>query len=329
MSELSPDEESSQREARYSHMPIAERRQAFEDIFVPHPRITQPFREIRRRIDRVIQTGVSETFVVSAPTGSGKTTLINLLLQAQPYFLERQATGICFSPPGKPTEKAMTMKLLQALDDPLRARRKNAEDAFQAGVDFCFEKNVRLICIDNFHDIVERRSTRGAREITNWVRNLHDKVSSVIVLLGAEAVEETTRANKQVLRRASSAARMDYFDIASAMDLRAWATFIHAYLEKLPLENQIELRSAEFLMRMHAATAGIPGMVKALLKEALDIALAEKKESIDQQILQAAYSAMFVDRAGKTNPFDPAVSVSSLDQVEAFDAWCDLVPPKK
>lgn len=313
--------------ARWKGRGIAARQTYLSDLVVPHPQFTAATSEIKRRAKRSIRLKKGAAFIVVAPTGAGKSKLAEYFEAAYPDRVLPEVTlrrVVYFTIPPRPTPKSMAQALLRALGDPLWDKKADADVKTEQIRKLLKSCRTRIVLIDNIHDIPERRTSKGVREVGNWLRDLVDKTSVLFAYLGAEAGLNVFRSNSQVRRRSPAYLRIDYFDIEEETGRQRLRRFLFELDRRLPLAEFSQLYGQDLSSRIWMATNGVMAYIMGLMLESLEIAVRAKRECLTMKDLEQGFRKLFEDATPAENPFSPGTVVRPLTKDgEPFEKWLD------
>jgi len=312
-------------------IPLSERlRYMANELNVPHPSMIKVLLEMRRLVTRCKATDRGTAMLVLAGSGCGKTHLINTVKKLKPpnhTGYVSQVPVVSFSIPSKPTEKAMGVALLRAIEYP-RPNIGSADELFERAVHQVRAIGTEIIMIDNVHDIPERRSEGGIMQVGNWIRNLIDRTECLIVMLGTPAAIQVTTANAQLRRRVSKRMGIRYFDISADNTARVFKRFLAELDKLLPLAEHSRLDEPKVMQRIYWATGGITDYIMQLVSEAVGLAVEDGREQIVLSDIESAFKLVFQDSALGLNPFSENGPSRLLDQPgEPFYNWFDTSNP--
>lgn len=305
---------------------LKERQLHMPKIVVMHPQFTRAVHEIHRRAERVRHQQKGGALSVVIETGGGKSTLAKLIASQRPDEHTEERTirrCVTFCVPPRPSSVSMSSAVLRALGDP-RWDRGKADVLETRAVHLLRECGTEVILIDNVHDVPERRTRKGVREVGNWIRTLIDNVPALFVSLGAEQGLDVFRANNQARRRSPAHIRVNYFDCQTNAGIARMRRFLFEVDKQLPLAEMSDISSFELTRRIWMATYGIPEYIIGLLTEALEFATRSGRESVGLSDLQLAFKKLYEDGATEVNPFDPNTEIRVMDgKDEPFENWLE------
>jgi hypothetical protein len=308
---------------RWAGSCIQERQAAFKKIFIPHDPVAKILQAVDATVAYCAETGEPQGMMVIAETGSGKSTLCAQIHHR--YATKLQPLDVTLRPvvimqvPKPATPVKLARALLRAIGDPLWDSKQGGDPRDRAIV-LLKECKTRIILVDNFHDVPERRDRKGARTITNWYRDLVDDAQVVMVLLGIRVALKALEGNEQMERRFTQIKYMDYFDLATADQIVSWKKLLVRYDRELPLAERSNFDVGNTAGRLFVATNGVFDYLMKLLRRAMSIAVARGSEKIEMADLKIAFDLERGDILPGSNPFDPAFKIRNLDRPgEAFE----------
>jgi energy-coupling factor transporter ATP-binding protein EcfA2 len=294
-----------------------------------HPGLFRLLDEVKRRFEKAKRSNSGEALLAIISTGGGKSHFIRLLRTLMPN--EQTPTHairrvVAFNVPPRPTQESMSQELLKAIGDPAWNQKAALEKPLDRAVRLLTGVETCVVCIDNVQDIPERRGAKGIRIVGNWIRDLWDKCTCLVLLLGTPAAKEIVWANPQLRRRSPARIEMKYFDIRSDTGAARFKRFLHEVDEQLPLAKTSCL--GEMAARIFWATYGIPDYIFRLLGDAIEVAVASERESLVEDDLRIAFDRMMLDAGAGLNPFSTDGPKRPLDREgEPFFRWHEALNP--
>lgn len=284
-----------------------ERHKWRESLFIAHPSVRFAIEGIREKAQRVARTGESEGVVVLGETGSGKTHMLEFLsrefaIEPDPTLDYTPRPFVVLSVPTPCSPLDFSRAVLKSLGDPLRhrVRNANASDRVRGLLTDC---KVKFLAIDNFHDVPERRRTRGVDQVITWVRELFDAVPAVYLLVGNGEADTVINSSTQLKRRFPFQCRLQYQGVETEQQRREFAKLLFEIARRLPLAEQQSFVDHGFVSRAFYGTSGIIKYLVELFDHAWTLGLKQGRE----QLLVADFEAAFVAQHGQVpegcNPF--------------------------
>jgi len=321
-------QEELEKKRAWQGQPLDQRLKYMASLVVPHPQFKHAIDEITARCARVNRQEKGAAFSVIADTGGGKTTLAETIQRKYPDIEADDRTirrVVYFSTPPRPSSVSMSSAVLKAMGDP-RWEKGRADVLAKRAIHLLRECKTEIVLLDNTHDIPERRTEKGVREVGNWIRDVVDQVPALFVSLGAKQGMDVLKANSQVRRRSPAAIHIAYFDYQTKSGISRLLRFLLELDIRLPMYELSDLSDLDTAKRIGIATNGIPDYIIKLVTEAIEHATNHQRERITREDLEAGVVKLFADCcADELNPFSPESSLlRQLDQSgEPFEAWLD------
>lgn len=308
--------------------PVADRLKYMASLVVPHPQFKHAIDEINARRIKVMHQEKGSAISVIAETGGGKTTLAETIQQKYPDIETDERTirrVVYFSTPPRPSTVSMSSAVLKALGDP-RWEKGRADVLAKRAIHLLRECKTEIVLLDNTHDIPERRTEKGVREVGNWIRDVIDQVPALFVSLGAKQGMDVFKANSQARRRSPAAVKIDYFDYQTSEGMGRFLRFLLELDIRLPLSEMSELSALETAKRIGVATNGIPDFIIKLVTGAIEHACSDRREKLTDEDMRKGVTKLYEDCCSEDlNPFSPdSASLRQLDRAgEPFEAWLE------
>lgn len=277
-------------------------------------------------LEQVALYQLSEGMLVIGESGSGKTWLCKMLARKYPdKELEDRTLRpfVVMKVPHPCSKPGLTTALLEALKDP-EPTQGTQRKRFERAIGLFSDCAVRILAVDNFHDIPERRDKHGVRLVGNWFRDLIEEHVKVVFLpLGTKDAQEVRISNNQVRRRVPTVKRLDYFTLTTTDGQRRWVKLLFEIDLALPLAEFSDLAKAPLNSRLFIASNGVFDYLMKLIRRAIPIAVKAGRERIELCDLHVAYRSMHGDVEEASNPFSDKFVQRELTQIDdpfyAFD----------
>lgn len=296
---------------------ISERRRALKEVFVLHACAKRTVEWIEWEMKARLAEARANGALLICPSGAGKTALARYMARRYPDVVTDELTirsVVYLNVPLSVTASSFGTALLDAIGDPLPTKG-NAEVKLKRGIHLLNVCKARLIFVDNFQDIPERRAGCGVREIGNWVRNLIEgSESSLVVAMGTEAATIVRDSNPQLKRRMQACLSMPYFDIRSTKGRSEFRSLLAKLDDQLPLAEFSQISSEAIAPRLAIASNGILDYLMKLLLNAVSRAVEGQRESITMEDLERAFVDSHQIAAEGGNPFSCHHPGSLLDR---------------
>lgn len=286
---------------------VGVRLRVFSRVWVDTPYHTPVLSHIEELVHKVAAAGESRGMLVCCEPGGGKTALTRQLRRRfrttfTPERTHRQMA--LMELPKLMSHPELTKALLKSIGDPSWDGPPRLR-TFSRAVDLTRRAGVRLIVVDNFQDIPERRDLNRVRVVGNWFRDLLDGTTIALVAFGTEDAKKVREANDQLRRRMPTVHTVPYFSHSEANAVRIWVRWLVELGASLPLAEPVNLAERKTASRLLLACNGIPDYLIRLLKSAISIAVGRGAESISWADLSMAFVDIAGDVVATGNPFEP------------------------
>lgn len=292
---------------------VAERSEAIEETFIAHPQVAEAVEAIKKKLKLLAFRKRSSGVLLLANTGGGKSTLckqLKALWPDVPGMVVVRKPVIEIAIPKPCTRANLAIALLRGLGETDLVGR--ADQNLDRAHELLRACQTKLLLVDNFHDIPERRTQGKIKDIGNWFRDLLDKSRVVMLALGIETAAEVMDCNSQLRRRAPGRLRIDYFKLASTEDKKGWITLLKNFDDRLPLAESSNLGRGDFASRLFFATNGILAYLSELLAVAMHVSVQRGSERLEMQDLWNAFETIHCGLGKVRNPFDEAFRMQPL-----------------
>lgn len=285
---------------------LVPRLSALQAIFIEHDAVATLLKFVDRELTFCSARGKAVGALVIAPSGAGKSTFIDYLTSVYPDESTLELTVrrvVKMSIPKSPSPSSMGAALLKALRDPMpdagNAQRKleRCETLLQA-------TGVRIVAIDNFHDVPAQRGVQGVKDVGNWVRDLCElPFPGLIMAFGTEDAAIVRDSNDQLRRRMQARLELPLFSLEAGRVAQYKALLKDIDLV-LPLAEISNLDDSRIAAPLFFATAGNLDYIMKLLAKALACAVDRGSERITLDDLFKAFGAQHQVAAQFGNPFE-------------------------
>jgi len=302
-------------------------RQAWRrDISIIHPRVKKAIDAVSEKIEHCQRTGKGDGAFVQGETGSGKTWLVDYLVdkysQLEVELPDRTLHPvISFKVPELCNPKQFCVAVLRALNDPW-AEKGTQKTLKRRVTTLLRESQVKLILLDDLQDIPLRRSTRGIESVACVIRDMIDACNAVFVMLGNRDAAVVLNHYSQIKKRAPFRVQLKYFNLIEKSRIPEFKALMHQLDEWLPLAEPSCITTSQIAGRIFCATHGVLQFILDLLDWAWPIAAKGGRESLEMEDLAIAFGKLYGDIAESVNPFSPDFSIRLLTQPgEPFHGW--------
>lgn len=294
---------------------------------IEHPKFTLAIREIARLHERGKEAGVAEGMLLVAQTGSGKTTVLQYYESRFPRIETTRGTRIPVlrvDTPESPTVKTLAEAILFAMGDPAAAKG-TASAKTNRIIHFFKECGVELLFIDEFQHFFDGRRVTESKRVSDWLKNLINKVGIPVILAGLPRSIAVVNANPQLRRRFGAPHYMKPFGFDNQEERLEFRGVLHGIQSRLPVPCT-DLSEANMAQRFYFASHGLLDYVVKIIDDAVSRACPDSGETLTQQAFEAAFKrTVWLDAPDHLNPFSKAAALRLLNRaLEPFDVWDDI-----
>jgi hypothetical protein len=305
--------------AQWRGAPI-EKRVHWQNVFVPHASVTSILEIVEHKANHCALAKRSDGMLVIGETGSGKSHLAEEITRRFKHLsVETEdrtyVPTVLIDAVDTFNSKDFARKVLRALNDPFSERTRAATLSERAHHLFN-ELQTRVVMIDNFHEIPEKRGNKSVGHICSWIRDLSKAVPALIVLLGNQNSVPVLEMDPQLRRRCSHRSQLPYFNSSSPKNFLEFAKVVRKLDACLPLAESSDLTSDSTLGPLLSATGGIFDYLVKILDEAMRIAVKDQREHIVRGDLEKAFFYRIGSAYACPNPFDGEFRPRKLDLVD-------------
>lgn len=299
---------------------LEERQKWLKPLFIAHPQVQQILSDFALKLEHCERSNTYQAMLIIGGTGAGKTTLTRCMseIAGKRYRHQDSEKTICpvlqFRVPDPCTPFEFSVSILKALGEEKPRARKNRADTIEAAEKLLHDCEVKVILIDNFQDIPERRSKRGIELVGSRLRNLIDATSAVWVFLGTEAAKTVINSDDQLIRRVGYSTDLRYFSTNTISEKVNFRRLLVELDKWLPLTQRSCLTDPKMAMRMFLATEGIFDRIIQIIDRGWVEAVESGREFMDQHDLEKAFGYVYGPDAASINPFSKDFLIQSLRQ---------------
>jgi Cdc6-like AAA superfamily ATPase len=154
-------------------------------LIIKHPAFNEAYQLLKEAYLFNQQTGLTKNYWVVGPTGTGKTTLMDMLVKEFPPVdrVDRKSIPIlAINIPALPTIKNLAEEILVQLGDPL-FHRGSAIDKTIRILHLIKACDIKLILFDEMQHFVDRGHKRAPAEVADWLKTLIGKRLSIFATI--------------------------------------------------------------------------------------------------------------------------------------------------
>lgn len=294
---------------------------------IEHPKFTLAIREIARLHERGKEAGVAEGLLLVAQTGSGKTTVLQYYENRFQRIETTRGTRIPVlrvDTPESPSVKTLAEAILFAMGDPAAAKG-TASAKTNRIIHFFKECGVELLLIDEFQHFFDGHRTTESKRVSDWLKNLINKVCIPVILAGLPRSIAVVNANPQLRRRLGAPHYMQPFEFGNQDDQFEFRGVLNGIQARLPVPC-IDLSEANMAQRFYFASHGLFDYVVKIIDDAVSRACIGSGEELTQKSFEASFKrTIWLDAPNDLNPFSQGATLRLLNRtLEPFDMWDDI-----
>lgn len=286
-------------------------------LIIKYPAFNEAYQLLKEAYLFNQQTGLTKNYWVVGPTGTGKTTLMDMLVKEFPSVERGDRKSIpvlAVNIPALPTIKNLAEEMLVQLGDPIFYRGSAIDKTIRI-LHLIKACDVKLILFDEMQHFVDRGHKRAPAEVADWLKTLIDKAQVSTVIMGLERTQIILDANEQLRRRFCRRVDLKPFDLECPTSRSHFLGVIKKIDEALAMSSRLDLQQNGIVRQLHFATNGTMDYMVKLMLGAYQIAIKHQLPRIDRQCLEQAFSdSIWVEGVGKMNPFNPQFIGQRLDQ---------------
>jgi predicted AAA+ superfamily ATPase len=286
-------------------------------LIIKHPAFNEAYQLLKEAYLFNLQTGLSKNYWVVGPTGTGKTTLMDMLVKEFPpveHSKRKSIPVLAINIPALPTIKNLAEEMLVQLGDPVFFRG-SAIDKTMRILHLIKACDIKLILFDEMQHFIDRGHKRAPAEVADWLKTLIDKAQVSTVIMGLERTQIILDANEQLRRRFCRRIDLKPFDLECPTSRSNFLGVIKKIDEALAMSSPLDLQQDGIVRQLHFATNGTMDYMVKLMLGAYQSAIKRNVPGIDRQCLEQAFSeSIWVEGVGKMNPFNPQFIGQRLDQ---------------
>lgn len=212
-----------------------------------------------------------------APSGVGKTTLvetfvadINTPIPGPLQHHDQDCRVLYINLPTPCTIKAMTVEILDGLQDPLSHKHSSTGDNTGRIRALVAERKIRLIILDEFQHLIDPERDKVITSSAQWLKRTIDVTRVPVVCVGLPDSVRIYSQDKQIQRRTTKIITMRPF---GPNELDEFRGFLQIYELELGFAEPSRLSAKQTASAILRVSEGLIGQVEQLIVEAADISM--------------------------------------------------------
>lgn len=273
------------------------------DVVIQHSSFQKALELISNAIEVGNGAGVFSGVRITAPSGSGKSLLIECLQKntIDSPFLDGEfsviRTELKESPSVSQVQSGLLENFRYGLMDQVR-RRQNNNDVHRVLLAAVREHRVQLIVLDEFQHVFSSANDKVSTSVIDWLKRLMNMTQIPVVLVGTELMDRLGPVDPQLTTRVPTTIKLMPFILNGE-----WVGFLKAIVHKCVAVDLSIIINPPLVTQLYNVTRGVIRPLKALLVQAVIMAVnaGEKELTVDR--LYSAYSMVYGPEIAAENPF--------------------------
>lgn len=276
---------------------------ALRDVVVHHSSFHKSLELIANAIEVGNGAGVFSGVRVMAPSGSGKSLLIECLKKntINSSFLGKEFSVIRAELKESPSVSQIQAGLLDnfgyGLMDHVR-RRQNNNEVHRVLLAAIQEHHVQLIVFDEFQHIFSSSNDKVSAPVVDWLKRLMNMTGVPVVLVGTELMDRLSSVDPQLTSRIPTTVKLMPFQLNAE-----WVGFLKALAQQCTSVDLSIVSKPPLVTQLYAVTKGVIRPLKALLVQAVIMAVNAEEKELTVERLYAAYAMVYGPEVAAENPF--------------------------
>jgi hypothetical protein len=262
------------------------------------------------------ENGFAEGFIITAPAGAGKTTLINYYVERFPPVEREDRTTIpvlVVETPAAPTAKSLVETIQIALSGTIV--KGSTEFQTKRIYTLLKEQKVELLIIDEIQHFVDRRHAAETVKVTDWLKSFINRAKIPVVIFGLHRGLQILELNEQLRRRFSARYFMRPFDFSDADQQKGFRAVLKSMGDGLPFACKPSIHDFNLAKRFHYASNGLFDYIVKIIDAAVEYAEKHNLVEMNQGVFAEAFKdSVWNDAPDELNPFMPQFVLRRLDQ---------------
>ncbi len=218
--------------------------------------------------------------MIIGQTNIGKTSLIQEFIDSNSNLKDKtkKYEYLFVEAPENPSIKALYIEILSRFN--IQARWGTAEQLKQRVITVLKDKQVKMLFIDEIHNLLTAQSTRILTQCRNAFKGLSNRLQIPIILVGTDDAKEVMDGDPQVRNR------YPIFELIPWEKNEDFESLLYTLESKLPLRNASNIFISPLIDKIYELSYGVLGNVAIIVKESALEAIERKTEKITLKIIE-------------------------------------------
>lgn len=226
---------------------------------------------------------------IIGPTNNGKTSIIKQFITNQKKKQGNKETNnyeyLYVLAPTTPSVKSLYIRILSACNFPIGAG--TAEQLWQKVLQGLRDLNVRMVFIDEIHNLLAAQNERIITQCRNVLKDLSNNLQIPIILIGTEEASKVLKGDPQVLNR------FPIVNLERWKNDRTFRKLLNSFEMGLLLKKSSNLSGGKIRDRIYDLSEGLLGNVAIIITEASLEAIKSGEEKITLNIINKLHQSKF------------------------------------
>lgn len=247
--------------------------------WVSYPKANEYIKELERACRQKRSIRMRGAMLIG-PTAIGKTSLIQEFMDRHrdPTDNARRWEFLYVEAPEKPSIKALYMEILSRCN--IYAKWGTAEQLKQRVIQTLKDLNVKMLFIDEIHNLLTAQSERIKTQCRNALKGLSNRLQIPIILVGTDEAKEVIEGDPQVKNR------YPIFEMTPWENDEDFESLLYTLESRMPLRKASNIFISPILDKIHEISEGILGNIAIIVKESAIEAIETGKEKITLGIIE-------------------------------------------
>ena len=247
--------------------------------WVLYPKANEYLRELERAYRQKKSIRMRGALLIGPPA-IGKTSLIQEFIDQNTDLTDKTKRWdfLYVEAPEKPSIKALYLEILSRCN--INAIWGTAEQLKQRVIRSLGDLDVKMLFIDEIHNLLTAQSERVLTQCRNALKGLSNRLQIPIILIGTELAKEVIEGDPQVRNR------YPIFELTPWENDEDFESLLYTLESRLPLRKASNIYVTPIREKIHEISYGILGNVAIIVKESAIEAIETGKEKITLGIIE-------------------------------------------